>query len=285
MKIVLFGAGGQVGQALQACAPGNAQITALTRADVDLADLNAVVSALTGLSFDWLVNAAAYTAVDKAESEPDRARAINADAVAAMAEAARAANARFAHISTDFVFDGHSSTPYKPGDAPNPLSVYGQTKYQGEIAAGPDALIVRISWVYRAGHGNFVSTMLRLMESKPALSVVADQIGSPTSADTVARALWTLIAQGQKGVLHYSDSGVASWYDFAVAIQEEALALGLLETAIPITPINTAQYPTPAKRPAYSVMDKTDTWAALGAPAPHWRSALRDMLKQVKKHG
>jgi dTDP-4-dehydrorhamnose reductase len=285
MKIVLFGAGGQVGQALQACAPKTAQITALTRDDADLADPKAVASALKGLTFDWLVNAAAYTAVDKAQSEPERARAVNAEAVAVMAQAARAAKARFAHISTDFVFDGQSSTPYKPGDVPNPLSVYGQTKWQGEIAAGGDALIVRTSWVYRAGHPNFVTTMLRLMESKPALSVVSDQIGTPTSADTLAPALWTLMAQGCEGVLHYSDSGVASWYDFAVAIQEEALAFGLLDQAIPILPIDTAHYPAPAKRPAYSVMDKTDTWAALGGPAPHWRSALRDMLKQVKNNG
>lgn len=281
MKIVLFGASGQVGQALQACAPVGAEITALTRAQVDLRDSDAIARILAGSSFDWLVNAAAYTAVDKAEDEPDLARAINADAVAAMAQGARVAGAKFAHLSTDFVFDGQAGRPYKPGDPANPISVYGETKRQGEIAAGPGALIVRTSWVYRAGHANFVSTMLRLMASKPALSVVADQIGTPTNADGIAGALWALMGQGASGLLHYSDSGVASWYDFAVAIQEEALALGLLERAIAVTPINTVDYPTPAARPAYSVLDKTDTWAALGAPAPHWRTALREMLKQV----
>lgn len=285
MDVVIFGAAGQVGQALQQCAPHETHITALTRAHADLTDPGSITQALAGLSFDWVINAAAYTAVDKAESEPDLAEAINVDAVAAMAQAAGKAGARLAHMSTDFVFDGARGTPYTVDDTAHPLSVYGATKWRGERAAGDGALIVRTSWVYRAGHANFVHTMLRLMAEKPALSVVADQIGTPTHAPALASALWTLIQQDAAGLYHYSESGTASWYDFAVAIQEEALALGFLETAIPIAPITTADYPTPAARPPYSVMDKSKTWAALGGPAPHWRSELRTMLKQVKQHG
>lgn len=285
MDAVIFGAAGQVGRALQASAPKGARVAALTRADVDLSDAAAIQNIFAKRHFDLIINAAAYTAVDKAESEPDLVHRINVSAVAAMAKAAKTHGTRLVHISTDFVFDGAAGRPYLPGDPANPLSVYGVSKRGGEIAAGSDALIVRTSWVYRAGHANFVHTMLRLMSEKPGLSVVADQIGTPTHADGLAQALWQLIAQNRNGIYHYSDSGVASWYDFAVAIQEEALSLDLLQQAVPITPIATSDYPTPAARPPYSVMDKSKTWHALGAPAPHWRAALRAMLQQVKDNG
>jgi dTDP-4-dehydrorhamnose reductase len=186
------------------------------------------------------------------------------------------------------VFDGNSSRPYRPNDQVGPISVYGRSKLQGEdavAAADPDALIVRTAWVYAAQGTNFVNTMLRLMRERDRLGIVADQIGTPTYAASLARALWTLAQAGATGIHHYTDAGVASWYDFAVAIEEEARDLGLLAQAVQVEPIATADYPTPARRPAYSVLDKSATWAALGGPAPHWRNNLRFMLRELKELG
>ena len=234
---------------------------------------------------DIVINAAAYTAVDKAESEEELALAINGTAVAAMASALREVGGRLVHVSTDFVFDGTSAHAYRPQDARNPLSAYGRTKAAGEDAAGPDALIVRTAWVYAAGGANFVRTMLRLMATRDSLGVVADQIGAPTWAPGLATTIWGLIASRANGVFHHCDAGVASWYDFAVAIKEEALALGMLERAVPIRPITTADYPTPARRPAFSLLDCSATRALLGDEPIHWRTNLRTMLKEEQALG
>jgi dTDP-4-dehydrorhamnose reductase len=171
--------------------------------------------------------------------------------------------------------------PYAPDAPTNPLGAYGVTKRDGELAAGADALIVRTAWVYAAVGSNFVHTMLRLMRERDELRVVADQIGTPTHAASLAGAIWTLAAHGATGTYHWTDAGAASWYDFAVAIQEEALARGLLTRAIPVIPIRTADYPTPAARPNYSVLDKTTTFAITG-PARHWRDELRDCLTSMQ---
>lgn len=285
MKALITGANGQLGRALQAIAPKGNDLIAATHADLDIGDRAAVRDFVARHRPDAIFNAAAYTAVDKAESEEDSARAINADAVGHLAEAARELGARLIHVSTDFVFDGQRGTPYRPADPTAPIGAYGRTKLAGEIAAGPEALIVRTAWVYGATGHNFVRTMLRLMAEHDEVRVVADQIGTPTFAPHLAAALWALYAAGARGIHHYTDSGAASWYDFAVAIQEEALALGLLERAVPVIPIATADYPTPARRPSYSVLDKAATFALLGGPAPHWRDGLRRMLKDVKDHG
>ena len=205
--------------------------------------------------------------------------------MALLADNARRIGARFVHVSTDFVFDGRSGIPYAPDAEPNPLGVYGRTKLEGERLAGHGALIIRTAWVYAPTGGNFVRTMLRLMAERPEVRVVADQIGTPTYAPGLAAALWALAEKGVTGIHHHTDSGAASWYDFAVAIQEEALAIGLLDTAAPVIPIATAEFPTPARRPHFSVLDKRSTIAALGAPAPHWRVNLRHMLNEVKHHG
>ncbi len=285
MKVLITGSKGQLGTALQRCAPVDAEIVAVDMDVLDIAD-SAAVDAFVGEHRPALIlNAAAYTAVDKAEADEDAARAVNADAVAHLARAARDAGARLVHVSTDFVFDGTSGIPYPPDAAPSPLGAYGRTKLLGEVAAGAEALIVRTAWVYAPTGGNFVRTMLRLMAERPEVRVVADQIGTPTYAPDLARALWTLADQSASGLYHYTDSGAASWYDFAVAIQEEALAAGLLDRAVPVIPIATADFPTPAKRPHFSVLDKTKTVAALGAPAPHWRSNLRLMLSEIKTNG
>ena len=281
MKLLIAGAGGQLGRALQAIVPPGASIVAPPEAEFDITDAAAVARVVAASAATHLVNAAAYTAVDKAEADLAVARRINVDAVATLAAAARANGLGFVHVSTDFVFDGTASSPYAPAAPTNPLGAYGITKRDGEIAAGSDALIVRTAWVYAAAGNNFVRTMLRVMAERPEVRVVADQIGTPTHAAGLARTIWTLAGAGQTGICHWTDAGVASWYDFAVAIQEEALAISLLAKAVPVIPIRTADYPTPARRPAYSVLDKSETWAITG-PARHWRCELRDCLAMMK---
>lgn len=281
MKLLIAGAGGQLGRSLQARIPAGASVIAPPEAEFDITNPAQVAAVVAASGATHLVNAAAYTAVDKAESDLETARRINVDAVAILADAARAAGLKFVHVSTDFVFDGRSSTPYAPDAPTNPLGAYGVTKRDGELAAGADALIVRTAWVYAAVGSNFVHTMLRLMRDRDELRVVADQIGTPTHAASLAGAIWTLAAHGATGTYHWTDAGAASWYDFAVAIQEEALARGLLTRAIPVIPIRTSDYPTPAARPNYSVLDKTTTFAITG-PARHWRDELRDCLTSMQ---
>lgn len=278
MKVVLTGARGQLGRALQASVPADVELVAHGGDTLDITDAQRIAAVLTAERPDWVINAAAYTAVDRAESEPGAAEVVNAAGPGLLARAVAEAGARLAHLSTDFVFDGRASTPYAPGAATGPLGVYGRTKLAGEAAAGSKALIVRTAWVYAPTGANFVRTMLRLMAERPEVRVVADQIGTPTYAPGLACALWRMVGQGLAGIHHWTDSGVASWYDFAVAIQEEALAAGLLDRAVPVLPIATAEYPTPARRPAYSVLDKSATIAALGTHAPHWRVNLRTMI-------
>ncbi len=280
MRVLVAGAAGQLGRALAATAPAGIELLAPDEASFDILDEGRVDSTVMAARPALVVNAAAYTAVDRAESEPERAQAVNARAAGRLAAAAAAAGARFVQVSTDFVFDGTLGRPYRPDDAPNPLSVYGRSKLAGEravAAAHAGALIVRTAWVHAAGGQNFVATMLRLMRERDAVSVVADQMGTPTHAASLARAIWALDAAGATGIHHWTDAGVASWYDLALACQEEALAIGLLDRAVPVIPISTADYPTPARRPGIAVLDKSATWALTG-PADHWRVELRRML-------
>jgi dTDP-4-dehydrorhamnose reductase len=285
MKVLITGARGQLGSSLLTCAPPEAIICACDRSRLDITDKQSVEALVRSEKPDIIINAAAYTAVDKAETDEEAASAVNATATGILADAARTGNARFVHVSTDFVFDGRSGTPYLPESPTNPLGVYGRTKLAGERLAGPDALIVRTAWVYAPKGGNFVRTMLRLMGERPEVRVVADQIGTPTYAPGLAAGLWALATKGVTGTLHYTDSGAASWYDFAVAIQEEAIAAGLLEVAVPIIPIRTVDYPTPAVRPSYSILDKTSMYEALGTVTPHWRSNLKLMMSEIRDNG
>ena len=281
MKVLILGAGGQVGRALTLLAPDGAVVTALDRSGLDLSDIDAIAPLVRRFGPDLMINAAGYTAVDKAESEPDLAHRINGDAPGAMARAAADIGARFMHISTDFVFDGMAHMPYSPDAATNPLSVYGASKRAGERAvasAGGNALTIRTAWVYGAGGANFVETMLRLMTTRPEINVVADQIGTPTHADSLARAIWALTTTDHTGIAHFTDAGIASWYDFAVAIHDLATAAGLLDSAVRINPIPATAYPTPAWRPAYSVLDKVQTWDWLGYTSDHWRHELATMI-------
>lgn len=286
MKVLVTGAGGQLGHELRRAVPPGHEIVALTSTELDVTNAEQVARALEAHRPVVVVNAAGYTAVDKAESERDRAQAVNGAAPGLLASAAAAHGARFIHVSTDFVFDGTKGSPYLPDDVPNPQGVYGATKLAGEqtvLAAGAPALVMRTAWVYSAHGNNFVKTMLKLMRERDSLGVVADQVGTPTWARGLAQALWRAIdLPALHGIHHWTDAGVASWYDFAVAIQEEALASGLLNNSSPVRPIRTQDYPTPARRPAYSVLDKTATWAALGVTPPHWRVALREMLGELR---
>ena len=286
MKVLVLGGGGQVASAVVAAAPPEHCVTARTRAELDIGDESAVARALADTGAQWLVNAAAYTAVDLAEDQPAMAVAVNDTAVGALAAAASRAGSRLMHLSTDFVFDGNSGRAYRPDDRTNPLSVYGASKLGGErrvLNGGASGIVLRTAWVYAAAGRNFVLTMLRLLRDKEQVSVVCDQIGSPTWAAGLAEAIWGLIGVGAPGgVYHWTDLGVASWYDFAVAIQEEALARGLLPRAVPVTPIPSAAYPTRARRPAFSVLDTAATRALIKVPARHWRHNLRAMLDEIR---
>jgi len=284
MKALITGVNGQLGKELLAHAPTGWACVALDRAALDLSDAAAISRLVDAEQPDLVLNAAAYTAVDLAESEPALAHAINAGAPAAFSKALAGAG-RLVQVSTDFVFDGQRGYSYPPDGIRNPQSVYGASKAAGEDAAGDEAIIVRTSWVYAAGGANFVRTMLRLMRERDKLRVVADQIGSPTWAKGLATTIWGLAVKDATGIWHHRDAGIASWYDFAVAIAEEAHAIGLLDRIPAIHPIATSEYPTPASRPAFSVLDVTATREILGDISTHWRSNLKTMLKEEKALG
>ena len=282
--ILITGARGQLGLELQARAPGTANITAIDLQELDITDAAATAAQVAAIRPRWIINCAAYTAVDKAESDGELAMRVNRDGARHLALAAKQHGARLVQVSTDFVFDGRKSSPYLPDDAPHPLGHYGQTKLEGELAveqaSGGDALIVRTAWLYSAHGANFAKTILRLLAERPEVRVVADQVGTPTSAGTLADTLWKLIAaDATGGRYHYTDSGVASWYDFAVAIRAAA-SRHQGRALPPILPIRTEDYPTPARRPAYSVLDRQRTLAITG-PAPHWQEALESVMTQL----
>ncbi len=286
MKVLVTGAGGQVAAAVLAAAPAAHQVTARSRAELDIGDAGAVARAIEETGAEWVVNGAAYTAVDLAEDQRELAVAVNGTAVGILAAAATRAGCRLLHLSTDFVFDGQSNVAYRPTDATRPLSVYGESKLMGErqVLGGMESgIVLRTAWVYAAAGRNFVLTMLRLMREREEVRVVCDQIGTPTWAAGIAAAIWGLIeSDARGGVYHWTDLGVASWYDFAVAIQDEALAAGLLARRVPVMPISTADYPTRARRPAFSVLDSSDTRSAIQVPAHHWRHNLRTMLDDIR---
>ena len=312
MKVLLTGAAGQLGHALRQQVPPGVELIASSRtgtdgtgddshADVavgwmalDLADAAACRAAVHRHRPDWVLNSGAYTAVDKAESEPDLAHAVNGGAPRAFAEALAETGGRLLQVSTDFVFNGAQGHPYRPEQARDPLGVYGASKAAGEeaveqvLGGAGRGVILRTSWVYGPVGRNFCGTMLRLHAQRAAagqpLAVVADQVGCPTSTHTLAAACWRVIerAGSQPGalspVLHWSDAGAASWYDFAVAIGDLGVELGLLEGAAAVAPITTADYPTPAQRPSYSLLDCTATREQLQLAATHWRQALHQVI-------
>jgi dTDP-4-dehydrorhamnose reductase len=279
MKILIFGRDGQVGRALQGDAARRGEITTLGRAGADFTTPAAIAALVLAERPAVIINAAAYTAVDKAESEPDLAMAINAEAPARMAEAAAAINALFVHYSTDYVFDGTKPGPYVETDTPAPLSVYGLSKLLGErrvAEAGGRHLIFRTSWVHAPGGNNFAAKILALAKTRDTLSVIDDQIGAPTSADLIARVTWAAVARHEddrpleSGVYHLTASGETSWHGYA----EKVLALARLSGAKlqcrSIEPVPSSRFETAAKRPKNSRLATGKMVSALGIALPHW---------------
>lgn len=300
-RILLIGQDGQVGQELQKTLTPLGELIGVGRQQLDLAHPELIQQLIEQAAPSLVVNAAAYTAVDKAESEPELAYAINAAAPKQMAEAAQRLGVPLIHISTDYVFDGCKSTPYTEIDPTHPLGVYGQSKLEGEAEIQQvhdqnpafQYIILRTAWVYGVyGKGNFVKTMLRLGAEREELRVVADQVGTPTWAAEIAKAITALSSRfltpsldedpaKLSGIYHFTNSGITSWYDFAVAIFEEAKSLGVPLKLKRVIPITTAEYPTPTQRPAYSALANQKIQAILNSPSPQWRQGLRQMLTEL----
>lgn len=284
-RVWIAGASGQLGTELIATKPAGFEVLANdVGGGVDITDRAAVLAFTAQFKPALIMNAAAYTAVDKAESERELAFRVNRDGAAHLAEAARRGGTRMIHVSTDYVFDGRQATPYRPDDAANPLNAYGESKLAGERAVQEtcegDALIVRTAWVYSVHGSNFVKTMLRLLRERKEVRVVCDQIGTPTHARGLAGALWRLADRADlRGTYHWTDAGVASWYDFAVAIRECARVRA--GAVAGIVPIRSAEFPQIARRPFYGVLEKSASWQAVGYP-PHWESALREVVAEIQ---
>lgn len=292
MKVVLLGKDGQVGRAFSALVSGHSAIhcVAFGRIQADFFNIESLRALILAEKPDVVVNAAAYTQVDLAQDQPDLAFQVNATAVWVLAKVCAEIGARLIHVSTDYIFSGKKPEPYLIEDAAAPINEYGRSKWEGEcyIRAQPDLnyAILRTAWVYSCFDRNFLHTMLRLAKSRDVVRVVCDQIGTPTSAHSLAGAMLACFENPVEhplpnGTYHWTDSGVASWYDFAVAIMEEAFHLGVLPKRVEVVPISSAEYPTKAKRPTFSVLDKTATSAVMGKVAKHWRVALREEIQRL----
>ncbi len=284
MRTVVIGKSGQLAFELSRLL-GDAGVF-LGRNSIDITCAESVRDVLNELKPTAIINASAYTAVDKAETEQEQASLVNTQGVKNLAEYCRLNNAFLVHVSTDYVFNGEKGSPYLVNDPIEPQGVYGASKAAGEKALleilPEHSCLIRTAWVYSSHGNNFVKTMLKLMATKPQLTVIDDQIGSPTWAKGLAEACLHAANQSVAGVYHWTDEGVASWYDFAIAIQNLALEKGLLKKAIPITPIPSSDYPTPAKRPHYSVLDKTLTRTTFSAlQFNHWQQQLSLMMDEL----
>lgn len=287
MKALIFGRTGQLAIELARRAPDGVDPVTLGRDAADLASPETCARAVTETDADIVINAAAYTAVDQAETEPDLARMVNARSPGAMARAAAARGLPFIHVSTDYVFDGSGERPWREDDPTGPLGVYGQTKLEGERAvldAGGAAIILRTAWVFSAHGRNFVKTMLRLGAERPDLPIVADQRGGPTAAADIADAIWTIAdafatGNGVPGIYHFSGAPAVTWADFAEAI----FATSRRITAAPrLRRIATSEYPTPARRPANSVLDCTRIRETYGIAQPDWRQSLVQVIEEIE---
>lgn len=289
MRVLITGAGGQVGHELLRQTPAGIEAIGLTSAELDISNGAQVAETVARLQPALIINAAAYTAVDKAESEPERAHAVNAAGVGHLAQAAAAAGIALLHISTDYVFPGDAEVPYREEDASGPIGVYGASKLAGEQAAAlcPRHIVLRTSWVFASHGNNFVKTMLRVGAQREVLGVVADQLGGPTAAASIAGALWQIAGKWQRegelpwGIYHYSGAPACSWHAFAEEIFRQAVEMGLLSRAPQVNAITTADYPTPARRPAWSVLDCTKIQRELGISQPDWKQDLRQALCEI----
>lgn len=284
--VLVTGANGQLGNELKKIAPQYPQFRFLfvSREELAIDDFDAVSKYFATHEIDHCINCAAYTAVDKAESEPQKAFLINADAVGNLATVCRENNTRFIHVSTDYVFDGTVNHPYKETDITNPIGVYGSSKLRGEELAlqhDPSVIIIRTSWLYSSYGNNFVKAMLRLMKERDSVNVVNDQTGSPTYAADLAAGIIEIIANEKSlekgGIYHYANSGAATWYEFALAIRQ------ISGSSCSVNPIPTAQYPTAAKRPAYSVLNTSKIRETFNISIPDWKDSLTHCLAIIEK--
>lgn len=293
MKVIITGKNGQLGWELLNSIPNNVELFSYNSQELDITNAVAVDNLFKKIQPDFVINAAAYTAVDKAETDKEQCFLVNESGAENIAKACKKINAKLIHISTDFVFDGSQNTPYSAEQITKPIGVYGESKRAGEIAVlsnlPESSIIIRTAWVYSSHGNNFVKTMVKLMDNLPKLSVVYDQVGTPTWARGLAQVIWKLISLKQEtaqtafgNIYHWTDAGVTSWYDFAIAIQKQAAILGLIEKNIPIKPIPATDYPTPAKRPAYSVLDKRSLEEISGIETIHWQKQLTAMLTELK---
>lgn len=286
MNIVVTGANGQLGKELQALHTAFPQYTFhfFTKEELNIADKASVENAFKKLQPVYCINCAAYTAVDKAETEKELAFLINQTGAKNLAHASAQLGTKFIHISTDYVFDGNGSEPYKEDHPVDPQNVYGASKLRGEedaLSVNPDSIIIRTAWVYSEYGNNFVKTMLRLMQSKDEIGVVADQKGSPTYTADLAKAILSIITSEKwvPGIYHYSNEGIITWYDFAKAIKE------YIQSPCRVNAISSSAYPTPAKRPAYSVLNKEKIKSTFGIDIPNWEESLHHCLTKLKEKG
>ena len=293
MKILLIGSTGQLGQTLIKTKPQNIEIVECSRSNIDLSNLELINDFILNSNANFVINSAAYTAVDKAELESELAYQINAEAPNAIANAVSKTKGSLIHISTDFVFDGTKNIPYNPKDGVKPLGIYGKSKAKGEeyVLKLKSNYVIRTSWLYGDFGKNFCLTMLRLHKekslAKQPLRVVSDQIGAPTSTYSLSRFCWKIIDSLSNSkiippLLHWSDAGVASWFDFAFAIGEIGVEKGLISEAAKVIPIKSYEYKTPAKRPHFSLLNCEESTKILKENQFHWRVELKKVMEEIK---
>ncbi len=286
VRVLITGKSGQLAQELKQTGAPEIELLLAGRKEIDVSCRNSIEELVTDYQPNVIINTAAYTQVDNAESEAEKAFAVNRDGALFLAQICQSRGIRLIHVSTDFVFDGKRKSPYEEGDKTNPLGVYGHSKLAGEEAITEHCqnyTIVRTAWVYSSYADNFVKTMLELMADRETLSIVSDQVGTPTWAKGLATWIWSVVENDDvKGIFHWTDDGIASWYDFACSIQDLSVEKGLLLDPIELTPILTEEYPKPAKRPAFSVLDKSKAEKVSGVRAIHWKSQLSEMLDELK---
>ena len=298
MKILLTGANGQLGRMIIMDRPQNVNLIALDKTKMDFMNQNACYEKILEIKPDWVINCGAYTLVDEAEKNKKKALQINAFVMQSISEAIKLINGKLLHISTDFVFDGLQKKPYKPFQKTNPVNVYGESKALGEsliretLDKGTQSVILRTSWLVGPVGNNFALKILNLHKNHKILKVVSNQFGSPTTTSSLSKVCWEIIKKHKQsimqnnnfpGILHWSDAGVASWYDLAYEVGEIAVQLGLIQNPANLIPIKCSEYPTIAQRPFYSVLDCTSTQKIIGVNPLNWRESLFNSLKILKK--
>lgn len=284
-RVLIFGAAGQVGTELQRLAPADTIVVAVDRPEADIRRRDDIARVARESKPHVVFNCAAFTNVDAAEAAADEATSVNAVAAGAICEISHGLGARTIHVSTDYVFDGTAHVPYATDASPAPLSTYGMTKLDGErrvLAAAKDAVVVRTAWLHSSIGANFVKTATRVLTNGSRMRVVDDQVGTPTRSAHLARALWAIAEKPElTGILHFTDAGVASWYDVAVAVMGTLADAKRLPSGAAVEPIESAQWPTPARRPAYSVLDKHSSWQSIGFTPPHWRDGVIESTREL----